>query len=539
MKAVYRSGASQIDILSTPDDSTPKLTIFGQVDKLTLGSRTVWFPTLIQAETLLDQYPLDEIYKAIPSIEGQYFMIFQKAGKIFLFCDLYSVFSAFYRVWPDRIEFFDRILTGEKNLTVSQAAAVSFLLYGYIPGQHTLFDDIYRMMPGECMVIDVATGKRHTDIAEIYPKIALNEELSDEEAGRTLHELVCESLEKRVCRFNANEKLLVPISGGLDSRYLLGSVLELFPPSRIIATTFGQKGTLDFEIGKQVARKAGVRHIAYPLSPKDFDAGSLRANCLDTDGQVYFTAEAPLKVYQDYTQHAQVVLSGITIDAVMGVKFKPEFPTEKDKIALFLTEVKSDDPLSYCLDPEILDSSFYYGADREMSLKGPEVWLIINRLTKYTNHCIYKNCGGLNYVSPFYDYAFMNYAANLPDRMRLHRNLQVYWLQKHFRKLSEIPCSNYQGIPVTSSDNRKNIAIQWERVVRHLTGVTRDVNKIDLVRYHDEILGSDISKYQVFSALPDEVRKFINQPRYNVQHYILKSLEILKTDFNVDFQMST
>jgi hypothetical protein len=539
MKAVYHSGASQIDLLSPPDDSSPKLTIFGQVEKLTVNGKTIWFPTLIQIEDLLDQYLPAEIYKAIPFIEGQYFMIFRKEGKIFVFCDLYSVYSAFYRVWPDRIEFFDRILTGEKNLTVSQAAAISFLLFGYIPGRHSLFDDIFRMMPGECMMLDTETGERRIDVADIYPKISHDEEPSEEEAGRTFHGLVCVALEKRVCRFGPNEKLLVPISGGLDSRYLLGTVLELFPPSRIITTTFGQKGTFDYEIGKQVAREAGVRHIEYPLSPKDFNIEGLTANCVDTDGQIYFTAEAPLKVYQDYAQHAKVVLSGIMIDGVMGAKYVPEFQGGKDKIALLHSMVRIDDPLSSYLDPEILESSFYYGADRELSLDAAEGWLLINRLTKYTQHCIYKNFSNLTYVSPFYDYAVMDYTSNMPRRMRLNRGLQVYWLRNHFRKLSEIPCTNYQGIPVTSSDRRIYLAIQWERVVRHLLKITRNVNKIDLVRYHDQILGADISKYQVFSALPAKVGNIIKQPYYNEQHYVLKSLEILKTDFNVDFQMST
>ena len=59
---------------------------------------------------------------------------------------------------------------------------------------------------------------------------------------------------------------IVPLSGGLDSRLVLATLLELGLGSRIIAVTFGTPGTLDFELGREIARHAGVRHEAIPLS---------------------------------------------------------------------------------------------------------------------------------------------------------------------------------------------------------------------------------------------------------------------------------
>lgn len=53
---------------------------------------------------------------------------------------------------------------------------------------------------------------------------------------------------------------VVPLSGGLDSRAILAELLDRGLRKNIITVTFGTPGTLDYEIGAYVARKARVYH---------------------------------------------------------------------------------------------------------------------------------------------------------------------------------------------------------------------------------------------------------------------------------------
>ncbi|RYV50648.1 asparagine synthase-related protein [Pengzhenrongella frigida] len=53
---------------------------------------------------------------------------------------------------------------------------------------------------------------------------------------------------------------VVFLSGGLDSRTILGSLLEIFDRSEILAVTFGRPGEQDFDFAARVATVAGVRH---------------------------------------------------------------------------------------------------------------------------------------------------------------------------------------------------------------------------------------------------------------------------------------
>jgi len=76
---------------------------------------------------------------------------------------------------------------------------------------------------------------------------------------------------KILLKYPEDVKFIVPLSAGLDSRPILGFLLKNVKKSRIITFTFGTPGTLDYEIGRKVAKKAGVKHYTIDCTPKNFD----------------------------------------------------------------------------------------------------------------------------------------------------------------------------------------------------------------------------------------------------------------------------
>ena len=56
---------------------------------------------------------------------------------------------------------------------------------------------------------------------------------------------------------------ILPMSGGLDFRAVLGGLLEHIPSSQIVTVTYGIPGTWDFEIAKMISRKFGIQHVGY------------------------------------------------------------------------------------------------------------------------------------------------------------------------------------------------------------------------------------------------------------------------------------
>jgi hypothetical protein len=102
-----------------------------------------------------------------------------------------------------------------------------------------------------------------------------------------------------------------------------------------------------------------VKHIAYPLTLADYSAQALLNNCRDTQGQISFTTEAPLEVYQDFAQHGSIMLSGYVGDTVMGKKAHLHSPVDQCTIVLDDLVVAPADPLAAALPSQVVEHSFY------------------------------------------------------------------------------------------------------------------------------------------------------------------------------------
>lgn len=64
---------------------------------------------------------------------------------------------------------------------------------------------------------------------------------------------------------SASGRHILPLSGGWDSRAILGALLERVDADRIVTVTFGVPGQLDYDLGEMVADSVGVEHRAIDL----------------------------------------------------------------------------------------------------------------------------------------------------------------------------------------------------------------------------------------------------------------------------------
>lgn len=101
-------------------------------------------------------------------------------------------------------------------------------------------------------------------------------ELPVESGGdeREVHRLMLETCAKLL---GARRPVIVPLSGGLDSRLVLATLLELLPASEIYCYTYGFREHLDFEIAPLVARAAGVHHLRRSFDEVPFVAAEVTA----------------------------------------------------------------------------------------------------------------------------------------------------------------------------------------------------------------------------------------------------------------------
>jgi hypothetical protein len=87
--------------------------------------------------------------------------------------------------------------------------------------------------------------------------------------------------------------------------------------SRIKTYTFGVKGSYDFEIGKQVAKKAGVHHEAIELNSLRFTQEEMLEVAKRCDFQTHLFHNPPLKKLKKLIGD-NYVISGYLGDLIFG-----------------------------------------------------------------------------------------------------------------------------------------------------------------------------------------------------------------------------
>jgi hypothetical protein len=103
-----------------------------------------------------------------------------------------------------------------------------------------------------------------------------------------------QTLADEIASTDANATHILPLSGGLDSRAILGGLLENLPKHKIIAATYGIPGAWDLEIAKIITRRFGIKHEVFNLLDEKWDIDQLVVAATHLAN--------PISVYQSYVR---------------------------------------------------------------------------------------------------------------------------------------------------------------------------------------------------------------------------------------------
>jgi asparagine synthase (glutamine-hydrolysing) len=146
------------------------------------------------------------------------------------------------------------------NQHLNEKNAAEFMVAGYVTGNETLFDDIKQVRNGEFLIYqknDKCLNSHsyfkflRRDYYEVPEDRLL--EMLDQAFVHAFSRLV-ESTSKQ------GKKLVVPLSGGLDSRIIV-AMLKRLGVNDVICVSYGRKGCREAKISKHVAEVLGYEWI--------------------------------------------------------------------------------------------------------------------------------------------------------------------------------------------------------------------------------------------------------------------------------------
>lgn len=271
-------------------------------------------------------------------------------------------------------------------------------------------------------------------------------------------------------QFDSNQKHVVPLSGGLDSRAILGTLLNFTEAKNIHTYTFGTPGTLDFEIGNKIAKEFGTNHKKLPLTEYSYKIEDLIHVSNRVDHQTLLFLHPPVAIidqlFADYN-----VWSGTIIDVFFGRH-------THQKKALNLNDAMlnsfSENIFVNSIDlTNIFDNEFFKYIDFDFNTQNihhyEHVIDLLNRQLKFiAPHVLMK---GYNYKT-LLDDNLTNFALSIDNNLLENQYLYKKIFLKAFPYLFSLPNKTSQGLSLNASKT----ALYLNRLMRGVNSIKKRVS---------------------------------------------------------------
>jgi len=251
--------------------------------------------------------------------------------------------------------------------------------------------------------------------------------------------------------FKNNQKHLVPISGGLDSRAILAGLLEHTEAKNIYTYTFGTPNTLDFDIGNFIAKKLGTKHISYDLTQYQYKMDELLDISNRIDKQtVLFHHPSIWQIDERFIDFT--LWSGFMGDPIFGSHLPSTISSDIDKAeSFFIKKNKYVHSINLAKDINFKDL-IQCNCISKTKLSLEEQLDFQNRQTKFiAPHVLMK---GFEYKTPFLYQLLVDFALSVDNKYRKDQYLYKKILLNTFPKEFSYKTKTNYGLPLGVSNNR-------------------------------------------------------------------------------------
>ncbi len=266
--------------------------------------------------------------------------------------------------------------------------------------------------------------------------------------------------------FDANGDHVVPISGGFDSRLILGALLERTAAKNVQTYTFGVPGCYDFELGSQIAQVVGTRHHAFSFPHLNYHRDELLDVANRTGRQAVLFHHPPVWTLDRLLAGADI-WSGYVGDAVVGSHLHdPPSATLDEAKRVHLrgrTFVRSTK--LYRAEENEFVPRMGGGRQDPRQLSWDEQVLFDEAVAKFTAPLVLFK--GFRYLTPLINSPWMDFMFSVPAKHRLGERLMLQIARRAYTTLFDLPSKNRLGHGFAASDRRVRLKF-WTNRARKL-----------------------------------------------------------------------
>lgn len=355
---------------------------------------------------------------------------------------------------------------------ISQDGLKWFLEMGYVPGSGTLFEDIEVL-------------RNHTDVQMENGILKLGKNLHVEDLidhhiheGKQKADLINEGgiLFNKVVDdlYNKSDKqVILPLTSGLDSRMILGGLLNCTEAKNITTFTWGLPDTIDFEVSKKIATKLGIKHHALNISKYELTEDRLLRFADGSDCSVPLFDHWPVDWVKDIADKNNGALwMGLLGGTLSGSNLPKSFA--ENPFVSFLKEsnrIPSITSLSGSLlnkTPNIEDLKILTSEFKEVNHDTLDIYFHHEDLIAPTK--LHRN---IDYILPFTDPELLSFFLSLPLEFRINRSLLRNMILSHYPLLASFPSNRNAGLGLNIQGKKRTLIKKYYVY----TGGWNDLNK--------------------------------------------------------------
>lgn len=343
----------------------------------------------------------------------------------------------------------------DNRATIDWNMAPYMLRFGYLPYDRTPLAEVRSVRSGE--TLHCLPEQNKIERADLLPPRREPRDVPASEIHDALREAVVRDIGSR-------ERIIVPISGGMDSRVLLGLALKFLPRDAIQTLTFGYPGSLDFQIGTRVARELGVRNIALHMDPRAL-SDMAAENFAYGEGMYWSAPEYPVRPLLEALPERSLILSGYIGDLVFGSYEEETEPASAVAARDLLFEAVA--LLSAEAVLRLLPGSKTGYDELVRTLPRPvelyEASIYHSHLMNRTNFSLFVHQQKCCYATPFVQANVLKLAYQLPPERRLNEIAFFEMVKEYLPELWKLPLKSSFGYPPEFMQSKRAVLLRGMR----------------------------------------------------------------------------
>jgi asparagine synthase (glutamine-hydrolysing) len=336
---------------------------------------------------------------------------------------------------------------------VDRTALAEFLTFDHVLRQRTILRDV-ELFP-QATILTFRSGECAMEQYWAPASMQPDGTFDHEEYLEEFTELLKQAVRRQIACDDSPSLLL---SGGLDSRALLGAMAEVKPEADLRTFTWGTDGCDEVRFAREASRKVGARHH-FNLLRNDWLLSLGETGSRITDGTGNLVNLHALAVIEEQSHNARILYKGFLGDAMFGFGLRPRywgvydadthaqvhFEAYRDYDVLVFDfpehEKLFSDPFLQAVDGTILDDYQLVMRSSGMEdLAGQRIYIdLTQRVPRMTVHGVESVRHRAAARLPYCDYDLLDFSLRIPPGLLIDRVMVVQAFIRAFPQLAQIP----------------------------------------------------------------------------------------------------